>query len=162
MRILSLAMGLLVLVGLVYSGYYANENPSFVVWFGVITAVASPLAFELILFPFKSKDKEILVALAKVPDIEKLIKEARDNEERVKLLEKQKASLATLIAFEAKRRTLEAEKEIFIIQGQQAIRSIEDVNMKLELLTKEKQVLHALLNESKKTTKLSKIGTMKV
>lgn len=141
MKILSFISGLL-LVGLItYFGYYTASHSSFVIWFGVITAIIAPLAFEFILYPFRSKDKQLIKELSKVPQIEKLIKEASDNESKIKLLEQQKLDLDKLISYESKRRTLLAERNLYVIQGEEALRGIEKSNQNLTLLLSEKQQL---------------------
>lgn len=141
MRTFSFSLGLVLVAVIFYCGYYTNNHSEFVIWFGVVTALVSPLAFELLLFPFRSKDQELLKDLSKVPRIEALLKVAKDSEEKIALLEKQKEGLDILIAYESKRRALEAEKQIYLFQGKEALEGINRVNQGLELLTSEKHSL---------------------
>ena len=114
MKVLNFLIGLLLLVLIVYTGYYTTNNTNFVIWFGVITAILAPIALEFIFYPFKSKDKLLIKDLSRVPEIDKLIKEANNVEMKVQSLEKQKLELEKLISLEAYRRTLITEKEIYI------------------------------------------------
>jgi len=141
MKIISFLIGLLLIGVIVYAGYYAMAHPTFVIWFGVITAIISPFAFEFIISPFKSKEKEVIKKLSKVPQIEQLIKNAEDNESKIILLEKQRQELDKLIAYESQKKTLEAERGIYILQGEESIEKIKEINASLELLTKTKQEL---------------------
>ena len=141
MRVFIFVFGLLLVAGIVYSGYYTITNSNFIVWFGIITAIVSPFAFECLITPFKSKDKRVMKELSKVPQIEQLIKNAKDNESKIALLEKQRRELDKLISYESQKKTLEAKKNIYILQGKESLLQIEEINKNLELLTKVKQHL---------------------
>jgi hypothetical protein len=80
MKLVSFLIGLILISVIVYFGYYTVSHPGFVVWFGVITAVVSPLAFEFLLIPFRSKDSRILKELSKVPQVQNLLQSAKDSE----------------------------------------------------------------------------------
>jgi len=141
MKILSFFGGLLLIGSIVYAGYYTTNHLSFVIWFGVITAILAPLAFELIFFPFKYKEKSLIKDLSKVPKIELLIKEAKDSESKVRLLEEQRKDLDKLISYESHRKTLIAEKEIYSFQAKIALENLVKIDKSLETLTSEKQEL---------------------
>lgn len=139
MKILLFLVGLASVLLIVYSGYYTVDHPNFVVWFGLITALGAPLAFELILYPFNSTDKNILKNFSKVTQIEALLQQAFESEEKVKNLEKKRSDLEQLIAFESKRRTLIAQREIYVMQGKEALLKIQELNTSLNTLLAEKQ-----------------------
>jgi hypothetical protein len=141
MKFLSFFFGLALLGAIIYTGYYTVSHPGFVIWFGVTTAILAPLAFEFLLLPFRTKDNKLIKELSKVPQIEKLIKEAEDNELKVRLLEQQREELDKLISYESQRRSLLAEQQIFILQGEVALKGLESVNHSLEELTAEKHLL---------------------
>lgn len=88
MRIVSFTLGLICISSIIALGYYANINSWFVIWFGVVTAILSPLAFEFLLFPFRARNQNLINDLSRVPKIDLLIKEAKDNEGRIKILER--------------------------------------------------------------------------
>jgi len=141
MKLISFILGAL-LVGLIaYLGYYTTTHSNFVIWFGVITALLAPLSFEFLLYPFRSKDKKLIKELSKVPQIENLIQEAKDSEAKVLLLEKQQKDLDKLISYESKRRTLLAERQIWILQAEESLKAIGKLDENIELLTSEKQNL---------------------
>jgi hypothetical protein len=141
MRIFTFIFGLLLVAGIIYSGYYTITNSNFIVWFGIITAIVSPFAFECLITPFKSKDKKIMKELSKVPQIEQLIQNAKDNESKITLLEKQIRELDKLISYESQKKTLEAKRAIYILQGKESLSKINEINENLELLTETKQSL---------------------
>jgi hypothetical protein len=98
----------------IWLGYLTtnNQSPYFVAIFGIASAVVTPIGLAAIGYAFKSNDQEVIKHLAKVPEIEKLIAEANSQEEKIKLLEKQKQQLAEIIQFEARRQFLLNRKEI--------------------------------------------------
>lgn len=147
MKILSFITGLTVVAGIVFAGYYSTDHSHFVVWFGVITALAAPLAFEFLSYPFKSRNNQILKDLSKVAQLESLIIKAKDTETRIRLLEEQQKDLDKLIAYESKRRSLIAEREIYILQGSEALTGLNRVNVDIEKLTSEKAELPAHLTK---------------
>jgi DNA-binding MarR family transcriptional regulator len=153
MKVLSFVVGLVLLGAIVYIGYYTSSHSNFVIWFGVSTAILAPLAFEFLFLPFKSQNSKLIKDLSKVPQIEKLIKEAEDNEQKVKLLEQQRAELDRLVSYESKRRALLAEKKIFIYQGEAALKGLNRVDQSLLDLTGEKESfpesLHPLMEKIK-------------
>lgn len=134
-------LGILLISVIIALGFYTKNNNGFAIWFGVITAFISPLAIELILYTFRSKEKVIIEKLSKVPEIDSLIKKAHDNEEKIALLLKQREELDLLIQYESKRRTLLAERDIFIAQGMKVIEELRSIDDRLTSLTKEKQRL---------------------
>jgi hypothetical protein len=153
MKIISFIFGLVLIGVIIYFGFYTSTNPTFGIWFGVITAILAPLSFELLFTPFKSKDKTVLKELSKVPQIEKLIKEANDNESKIKLLEQQRIELDKLISFESRRRTLIAERNIYVLQGEVVLKNLTEINENLELLTSELQALPVTLQLLQKEIK---------
>lgn len=141
MKIISFISGLLLMAGIIFAGYYAVSHATFVIWFGVITAIVSPLSFELIYGPFRADTGKILKTLAKAAEIEKMIQQAEDTKTKIELLEAQQRDLDKLIAYESKRRTLIAEREIYIANGQQALNNIQKTDEQILVLTGEKQSL---------------------
>lgn len=138
-NIILFLLGLILIAGMVILGYYTTSNSSFVVWFGLIIAVISPIAFELLLLPFKYKDKKVITDLSKIPQIEALLNEAKNNESKVKLLELRIKELDSLISYESRRKTLIAERDLYINQGKLALKQVENINKSIELLTLEKE-----------------------
>lgn len=138
MKFIYFLIGLILLALIIYAGFYTTNHAGLVIWFGVLTAIAAPLAFEFLFFPFKSKDNDLVQKLSRVPEIEKLINKARTQEAKVKILEQQKLDLDTLISFESQRRTLLAERAIYVLQGEKALEELERINVNLDILTKNK------------------------
>lgn len=145
MKIISFIFGLTLFGSIVWMGYYSTIDQHFVVWFGVYTAIFSPLAFELVAYPFRAKDNGILHKLSKVADMETLIRKADDTETKLRLLEAQRRDLDKLITYESKRKSLLAERDIYALQAEEALKNLNRINGGLTQLTGEKQEIPAHL-----------------
>ena len=89
--------------GTIFLGIQSGKDNRFVVWFGISSAVAAPLGLALFASAVNRSDSEIISRLAKVPEIEKLINEARTQEEKIKLLEEERMNLAEIVRVESAR-----------------------------------------------------------
>lgn len=147
MKILSFLFGILLLSTIIYSGYYTVNHTNFVIWFGLITAVLTPFAIELLLYPIKSGEKKVIEDLKKVAEINALIEKANDKETQVKQLENRLKELDQLIAYESKRRTLETERDIYLFQANNSLKGLRKVQEEMEALVGEKQALPKELKE---------------
>jgi hypothetical protein len=95
------------LAGVVYLGVRSGTDPRFVVWFGIASAIAAPVGLSLFGFAFRGSDAELVERLAKVPEIERLVAEAKTQEEKVRLLEEERARLLDVIRTEARRQAIQ-------------------------------------------------------
>jgi len=141
-------IGILLLGTVVFTGYYTTSHPTFVIWFGLVTAILMPFAIEALIYPFRTndKDKKLMRALSTVPEIHKLIEEANDKASQIKALKKQQDELENLIAYESRRRTLIVEREIYLFQGRTALDGINKVDRQLEELAAEAMAFPDELN----------------
>jgi len=110
-RVLYVVVGLSLVAVVVLLGLRSADNPRFVLWFGLASAVLAPTAFFLFSIAWRSPDERLYSDLSRVPEIEKLIGEAKSQEERIALLEEQRARLNEIIQLEARRQTLVATRE---------------------------------------------------
>jgi hypothetical protein len=89
--------------GTIFLGIQSGKDNRFVVWFGIFSAVAAPLGLALFASAVNRSDSEIISGLAKVPEIERLINQARTQEEKIKLLEEERMNLAEIVRVESAR-----------------------------------------------------------
>lgn len=89
--------------GTVYLGISSGKDNRFVVWFGIASATAAPVGLALFSYAISRSNGEIIQQLAKVPEIEKLISQAKTQEEKIQVLEKERSRLAEIIKIESRR-----------------------------------------------------------
>ena len=102
-RVLSGLVATALIGGTIFLGIQSGQDSRFVVWFGISSAVAAPLGLALFASTFNRSDSEVISRLAKVPEIEKLINEARTQEEKIQLLEEERINLAEIVRVESAR-----------------------------------------------------------
>lgn len=104
-------LGLLLIAPVVWLGFMSTTAPAFVPWFGITSAILAPVGLAAIGLAFRSSNADALARLSKVPEIEKLINEAKTEEEKVRLLQQERSKLLETIKFETRRSALMARKE---------------------------------------------------
>ena len=102
----SLIMGIFLIGATILLGIQSGKDSRFVVWFGLASAIAAPLGLAQLASIFNRWDSEIITRLAKVPEIEKLVNEARTQEEKIQLLEEERLRLADIVRFESRRQAI--------------------------------------------------------
>ena len=73
--------------GTVYLGFQSVKDNRFVIGFGLASAIVAPVGINLFSYAISSSDREIIQQLAKVPEIERLIQQAKTQEEKIQVLE---------------------------------------------------------------------------
>ena len=76
-RLLAITVALGLLTGVVYLGFLSSRDSSFVVWFGIGSAVLAPLGFTLLGYGVRLGDRQVLLQLAQVPEIARLLNQAK-------------------------------------------------------------------------------------
>lgn len=102
----SLIMGIFLIGATILLGIQSGKDSRFVVWFGLASAIAAPLGLAQLASIFNRWDSEIITRLTKVPEIEKLMHEARTQEEKIQLLEEERLRLADIVRFESRRQAI--------------------------------------------------------
>jgi hypothetical protein len=100
-RILTLLIGLGLLGVVVYLGLIARSDQSYVVWFGIAAAILAPTGLAAIGYSLSAGNRQVLERFSKVPEIERLIGEAKSQEEKIRLLEQERARLIEIVELEA-------------------------------------------------------------
>ena len=95
------------LADVVYLGILSGRDARYVVWFGIASAIAAPLGLTLFGYALSSQDRDLIQRLSKVPEIDRLISEAKTQEERIKLLEVEHARLVEVVKLESRRQAID-------------------------------------------------------
>lgn len=96
-----LATGLI--TGTICLGIRSGKDNRFVVWFGIASATAAPVGLALFGYAISRTDGKLIQRLAKVPEIERLIEQAKSQEEKLRVLEAEHVRLAEIVKFESRR-----------------------------------------------------------
>jgi hypothetical protein len=102
-KIIALLFAVGLIAGTIYLGIHSEEDSQFVVWFGIASAIAAPVGLTSLGYAIRSNDEELIKRLAKVPEIEKLVEQAKTQEEKLRVLEAERERLAEIIKFESRR-----------------------------------------------------------
>ncbi|MBD1811188.1 hypothetical protein NDA07_05410 [Microcoleus vaginatus DQ-U2] len=102
-KIISLLIATVLISGTVYLGIQSGKDNRFVIWFGIASAIAAPVGIGLFTYAFRGSDREIIQQLAKVPEIERLIEQAKTQEEKIQVLEAERSRLAEIVKIESRR-----------------------------------------------------------
>jgi len=133
------AIGLL--AGVVYLGILSGQDSKFVVWFGIASAIAAPIGVSLLAYAVRRSDSELIQRLAKVPEIGRMIEDAKTQEDKIRLLERERSRLAEIIRLESRRQAVSDRMEAL---RQDAIRIIQE----FESLEKESRDLGEEIGQS--------------
>lgn len=113
-RILSFLTGILLIILVVFLGYKAR-NQSYIVPFGLASAILAPLGITAIGYAItaksRHKSRQTLELLAKVPELKRLTSEASTQEEKLRSLEQQQSRVIEIIKFEARKQALLTRRE---------------------------------------------------
>ncbi len=145
-KILGLIACVILLGGVLFLAVISYTQPWYIVPYGIACAFFPQLIFTIIGVLFVRDDKKVLRQLAKVPEIQSLINKATSTEERIKVLEEERKNLDEVINFEAKRRTLLAQKEIYEVEGNKVLNELSRIDGDLSILESQK-------NEKSEVTK---------
>lgn len=104
-RLLAVALGAVLLAVPTYIGYLSQTDKRLIWWFGISSAILVQLGLKLFGYAFRS-DETLVRKLARVPEIGTLMKQAQSQEERVKILANERASLEEIVRTESQRLAL--------------------------------------------------------
>jgi Rad3-related DNA helicase len=126
--------GLLLIAPVVWLGLASTSAPVFVPWFGIASAILAPIGLAMIGMAFRSPNTDVLARLSKVPEIEKLISEAKTQEEKVRLLQEERSKLLETIKFETRRSALMARKESLETDAARVVEQLRATTEEIEKL----------------------------
>jgi hypothetical protein len=102
-KIISALIATGLVAGTVYLGLQSGKDNRFVVWFGIASATAAPIGLALFGYAISRSDDEIIQRLSKVPEIERLIEQAKTQEEKIQVLEVERSRLVEIVKIESRR-----------------------------------------------------------
>ncbi len=133
-RIIAFAIGGAFLAGVVWLGLKTTSDAAFVVWFGLASAILAPTGITMITYAITGGQREVLQRLSKIPEIDRLISEARTQEERIQLLEEERSRLLEAVQLETRRQTLLTRKASLEDEGTRVLDALEAVEGELRNL----------------------------
>lgn len=133
-RIIAFLLGLVLLAAVIWLGLQATSSQVYVVWFGLASAILAPTGVALIGYTLTGGQRETLQRLSKVPEIDKLISEAKTQEERIRLLEEERSRLLEAVRIETRRQTLITKKAALEEDGARILGELQAVERELNNL----------------------------
>ncbi len=144
-KIISALIATGLITGTVYLGIQSGKDNRFVIWFGIASATAAPVGLNLFTYAFRRSDREIIQQLAKVPELERLIQQAKTQEEKIQVLEAERSRLAEIVKIESRRQA--ALDRINSLEGD-AVRILAELeNLDRELILIDEQVGESAISE---------------
>ena len=135
-RVILFLAGVLCLVFVVWLGLKTADNTSYVVWFGLASAIIAPIGLTFLTLAFTLGSNDALKRLSAVPDIQKLIEKANTEQERIRVLQEQRDQLEDVIRLESHRQALLARKDKLQEEGVQILTDLESVDAELAAVDK--------------------------
>ncbi|MBD2021945.1 hypothetical protein H6F43_17330 [Leptolyngbya sp. FACHB-36] len=144
-KIISALIATGLVTGTVYLGIQSGKDNRFVVWFGIASATAAPIGLALFSYAISRSDDEIIQRLSKVPEIERLIEQAKTQEEKIQVLEAERSRLAEIVKIESRR---QAALDRIDSLERDAVRILAELeNLDRELVLIDEQVVKSAISE---------------
>lgn len=133
-RITAFIAGAVLLTVVIWLGFNSMNGPLYVLWFGLASAIFAPTGLAMIGYVITGGQQEVLQRLSKVPEIDKLIGEAKTQEERIRLLEQERSRLLEAVQLETRRQTLVSKKAALEQDGLRILDELQAVDMEFSNL----------------------------
>ena len=143
-RLLSIVFGVTLLAVVVWLGFEARNDQTFVIWFGLAAAILAPTGIASFAYALRAGDREVLRQLARVPEIEKLIEAAKSQEEKVRLLQQEREQLLVTVQLEARREALLHQKDGLENEAVRVLADLQVVEAELATVSEEIQASPAV------------------
>jgi hypothetical protein len=105
-RLVAVVLGLILLAGVVWLGILSSRENKYVVWFGIASAIVAPIGLTLFGYAVSSRNSDLIQRLSRVPEIERLISDAKTQEEKIALLETERKRLVEIVKIESRRQAI--------------------------------------------------------
>lgn len=102
-KIISALIATGLITGTIYLGIQSGKDNRFVIWFGIASAIAAPVGIGLFSYAISPSNSKIIQQLAKVPEIERLIEQAKTQEEKIQVLKAERSRLVEIVKIESRR-----------------------------------------------------------
>lgn len=131
-RVFFIICGLVLISVPIYLGIKTTADTSLVLWYGLASAILVPIGLLLITESAKQKDRVILKQLSKVSEIEKLIQNANTQEERIKLLTKERERIVETVRYEVRKQAIAERKGMLEQEGAKIITELKAIDEEIE------------------------------
>jgi len=165
-RIFLLLFGAGLIASVVWLGLKTRDDPSLVIWFGLASAILTPLGFAAIGYALSASNRQVLERLSRVPQIADLIAAAKTQEEKIHLLEQERSRLLEVVQYEARKQSLDTRKGSLERDAVRILGELEAIDAELSDLkidstpvTEEIQRLQARLHARQKGDLVFRIGS---
>jgi Skp family chaperone for outer membrane proteins len=118
----------MLLAGVVYLGILSGRDNKYVVWFGIASAIVAPTGLTLFGYALASGERDLIQRLAKVPEIEKLISDAKTQEEKIALLEAERKRLVDVVKIESRRQAIHDRIESLESDAVRIVRELKNLD----------------------------------
>lgn len=136
-RIFVALLGLGLLGSVVWLGFIASTDSTFVVWFGIASAILAPAGFAAISYSLTAGKNDTLARLEKIPEIQNLIEEAKTQEEKIKLLEQDRKQLVAAVELETRKQALVSRRDSLEADAVDLVAELEGVDNELSSIDSE-------------------------
>jgi hypothetical protein len=133
-RVGAVVSALALLAAVIYLGILSGEDNRYVVWFGIASAIAAPVGLTLMGYAVTPPESELIQRLAKVPEIDRLIREARTQEEKIQVLETERGRLAEIIRLESRRQAADDRIDSLERDAMRILEELDGLDNELRLL----------------------------
>lgn len=133
-KILPIIIGLILIGFSVWLYFLANEDNSYILLFGLGTAILIPLGMSILNYVFNSPNRQVnekLSELSKISDIQKLLEQAKTAEEKLEILKIEYESLEKNLKFNSEKISLELRRKDLIKKARQIINELDEIDLYL-------------------------------
>jgi hypothetical protein len=145
LRLGAAILALALLGGVIYLGVLSGRDSKFVVWFGIAAAIAAPVGLTLLGYSLTRSNSDVIQRLAQVPEIERLVAEAKTQEEKVRVLQTEAKRMAEIIQLESRRQAARDRIESLERDAVRIIQELDGLDKEIGLI--EQPAGDSIINE---------------
>lgn len=142
-RVLLVLTGIILIAVVVYLDFLSTKDTSYILWFGLASALIAPVGISSIASTFKISENNTLKKLLKVPEIEELIRKAETQEEKIKILQEERKQLSELVKYETIKHAILERKRYLENEAERIISEIEDIDNEMNRLISQETEMRA-------------------
>ena len=134
LRIAGVFLGLALVALVVWLYFLSAKDSSYLAVFGLASALAAPLGISAIGYAVVGYRASVISELAKVPEIGRLIEQAKTQQERVRLLEMERAKLEEIIKLESRRQAIKDRTQSLESDAVRIFEELKSLDAELDIL----------------------------
>lgn len=136
-RLSAVLLALILLAGVIYLGFLSGADTNYVVWFGIASAIVAPIGLSLFGYAIRTSEAAVIQQLAKVPEIGHLMEQAQTYEEKIKVLEDERARMVEIISLESRRQAVQDRIQSLEHDAARILRELENLDDERSLFDKQ-------------------------